>query len=235
METITYRLETFEGPLDLLLHLISKNKVDITDIPISLILEQYLEYLNAARELDMELASEFIIMAAQLMYIKSKLLLPAHGEAKEEDPRAGLVEALLEYKRFKELCGVLSPRGELGRDLFIRPPEPLEKKAEYTGTIEQLMRAFDDIFQRIERSQAPPAEAFSGIVAREPVQVSEKIGQVIDRLAKDGRASFQKLLSEAASRADIVAVFLAVLELSKSKKIWIEEKGGDYLLTLTGE
>ena len=234
MEAITYRLETFEGPLDLLLHLISKNKVDIKDIPISLILEQYLEYLGAASELNMELASEFIIMAAQLMYIKSKLLLPLHEET-EEDPRAGLVEALLEYKRFKELSGVLNIRGELGRDLFVKPPEILEKTAVFTGTIEQLMRAFDDIFQRIERTQAPSAAAFSGIVARDPVLVSEKIGLIVDRLVRDGLAYFKKLLGEAASRADIVAVFLAILELSKAKKIWIEESGGDYLLTLMGE
>ena len=127
MKEVTFHLEAFDGPLDLLLHLLSKNKVDIRDIPIAQILDQYLEYIQLMQEFDLEVASEFITMAAQLMYIKSKMLLPVYDDEPEEDPRAGLVEALLEYQRIKSAGTVLNSRAELGRDLFTRGQEPLEK------------------------------------------------------------------------------------------------------------
>ena len=115
---IPVKLEVFEGPLDLLLHLIEKNKIDIYDIPIVEITDQYLEYIQLMQEFDLEVASEFITMAAQLMYIKSKMLLPVYDDEPEEDPRAGLVEALLEYQRIKSAGTVLNSRAELGRDAF---------------------------------------------------------------------------------------------------------------------
>ena len=126
MKEVTFHLEAFDGPLDLLLHLLSKNKVDIRDIPIAQILDQYLEYIQLMQEFDLEVASEFITMAAQLMSIKSKMLLPVYDDEPEEDPRAGLVEALLEYQRIKSAGTVLNSRAELGRDLFTRGQEPLE-------------------------------------------------------------------------------------------------------------
>ena len=125
MKEVTFHLEVFDGPLDLLLHLLSKNKVEIKDIPIAAILDQYLEYIRRMQEFDMEVASEFITMAAQLMYIKSKMLLPVYEDTAEEDPRAGLVEALLEYQRIKEAGSVLSLRAQIGRDIFVKGQEHL--------------------------------------------------------------------------------------------------------------
>ena len=124
---MTFHLPVFDGPLDLLLHLIAKNKLNIYDIPISDILEQYLSYIGRMREFDMEVAAEFVSMAAQLMVIKSKMLLPVYEDEGQEDPRAELVEALLEYQRFKEMGGYLGTRAELGRGLFVKRPETLEK------------------------------------------------------------------------------------------------------------
>ena len=127
MKEVTFHLEVFDGPLDLLLHLLSKNKVEIKDIPIASILDQYLEYIRQMKEFDLEVASEFITMAAQLMYIKSKMLLPVYEDENQEDPRAALVEALMEYQRIKEAGSVLSLRAQIGRDLFVKGQEQLEK------------------------------------------------------------------------------------------------------------
>lgn len=129
-EKITFHLSAFDGPLDLLLHLIAKNKVNIYDIPISLILEQYMEILREAQEADMEVAGDFIAMAAQLMLIKSRMLLPKekNEEDEEEDPRAMLVEQLLEYQRIREVQPYFKRHSDVGRDILTRPPEPIERK-----------------------------------------------------------------------------------------------------------
>lgn len=226
MKEVTFHLEAFDGPLDLLLHLLSKNKVDIRDIPIARILDQYLEYIQLIQEFDLEVASEFITMAAQLMYIKSKMLLPVYDNEPEEDPRAGLVEALLEYQRIKSAGTVLNSRAELGRDLFTRGQEPLEKDRRavtYSYHYDVLVRALEDIFQRAERSLPPPVTAFQGIVGREPVPVDGKIRELVGRFVRTPRLSFRGLVLESASRSEVVAVFLAVLELSRAHKIMIEE------------
>mgnify|MGYP003291577604 CR=1 FL=1 len=165
METVTFKLETFEGPLDLLLHLIQKNKVSITDIPIADITRQYLDYLNEMKRFDMEITGEFLVMAAQLLYIKSKMLLPVYEDEADEDPRADLVEALLEYQRIKEAGSVLSIRAQIGRDLFVKGQEPLEKeKHDFVGnySYEVLTRALEDILQRAQRKLPPSVTAFQG-------------------------------------------------------------------------
>ena len=123
MQDMTFHLEKFDGPLDLLLHLLSKNKIDIVDIPIAEISEQYLEYLQKMRELDIEVTGEFIAMASHLVYIKSKMLLPVYEESDEPDPRAVLIETLLDYQRVKEAGGLLLGRYEIGKELFVRPRE----------------------------------------------------------------------------------------------------------------
>lgn len=136
-EKITFHLSAFDGPLDLLLHLIAKNKVNIYDIPISLILEQYMEILREAQEADMEVAGDFIAMAAQLMLIKSRMLLPKekNEEDEEEDPRAMLVEQLLEYQRIREVQPYFKRHSDVGRDILTRPPEPIERKKTFEGTL----------------------------------------------------------------------------------------------------
>ena len=236
-EQVTYHLDSFDGPLDLLLHLISKNKVSIYDIPIAQILEQYLDHLAQMKELDLEVTSEFVAMAAQLMYIKSKMLLPVYEEAEQgEDPRAQLVEALLEYQRYKEAGGQLAQRMELGRDLYTKPPEPLGAAArEYHYTTEVLARAVRTILDRYERKMPPPTALFSGVVGREPVPVSAKIQRILHLLARYRQVDLEQLLLESQSRSEVVSVFLAVLELSKSRRLQIDGVAGGYILTLAGD
>ena len=135
-----FHLENFDGPLDLLLHLIAKNKVSIYDIPIAEILDQYMEVLHAAEAMDLDVAGDFVAMAAQLVYIKSKMLLPRHEEEEDEDPRAGLVEMLLEYQRIKEATPYFREKGEIGRDIFVRQPEPLgAAPREYRQSVNDLL------------------------------------------------------------------------------------------------
>ena len=175
-------------------------------------------------------------MAAQLMFIKSKMLLPVYEDENEEDPRASLVEALLEYQRIKEAGSVLSLRAQIGRDLFVKGQEQLEKeKSSFTGSYsyEVLTRALEDILQRAQRKLPPPVTAFQGIVGRETVPVDDKIGEIVRLFVKKPKLSFETLVLSAKSRSEIVAIFLAVLELSKTRKIMIEEtEEGDCTLRL---
>lgn len=235
MDTLTFHLDSFDGPLDLLLHLISKNKVSIYDIPIAQILEQYLEILEDARAMDLDVAGDFISMAAQLVYIKSRMLLPRHDDTPEEDPRAELVEMLLEYQRIKQAAPYLRQQGEFGRDIFIRPPEPLQtqRPPEYHHTCGDLARAARNLLHRTERRIPPPAQAFTGIVGREPVPVGEKIVQILRQFLSHTRLHFSRLFADARSRSEIVATFLAVLELSKTRRIIIEGDGADTALRLS--
>lgn len=238
-EEVTFHLEVFEGPLDLLLHLLSKNKVEIQDIPIAEILEQYLEYIRRMQEFDLEVASEFITMAAQLMYIKSKMLLPVYAEEQQEDPRAGLVEALLEYQRIREAGSALSLRGQIGSDLFVKGQEPLEKckaDVQYSYDSAVLVRALENILGRAQRRMPPPVEAFRGIVGHETVPVDDKIRDVVRQFVHREKLSFRELAFSARSRSELVAIFLAVLELSRTHKIMIEEtEDEDCMLRLATE
>ena len=237
MADVSFRLEVFEGPLDLLLHLLSKNKIEITDIPIAEILTQYLEYIEQMREFDLEVAADFISMAAQLVYIKSKMLLPVYEEEGAEDPRAALIQALEEYQRIKQVSSRLGAMSEVGRDLYVRPQEPLDKKREqiFRNTPADLLKAIQDILDRSDRKMPPPIRAFTGIVGREPVPVESKIDLLVRRFKKADLLDFSALVLESRSRSDIVALFLAVLELSKSHKIMIEGDEGQYYLRLAGE
>ena len=231
---INFHLEAFDGPLDLLLSLIAKNKINIYDIPIAEILQQYLAYLEEMKQFDMTVASEFITMAAQLTYIKSKMLLPRYEEEQEEDPRAALVEALLEYKRIKEAGERLAVMGEIGRDIFVKPPEQFSRDKKFEGNLDigQLISALETILERDERKIPPPIGAFSGIVGREVSSVSDKIGKIIDRLVLEKEVNFTALVLMAQNRSDIVAIFLAVLELSKTNKVIIDYENGDYMIKL---
>lgn len=235
METLTFRLDSFEGPLDLLLHLISKNKVSIYDIPIAQILDQYMAVLHDARDTNLDVAGDFIAMAAQLVYIKSKMLLPQYDDAPEDDPRAQLVEMLLEYQRIKLAAPYLRKQGELGRDIFVKAPEPLRQIAPpaYRHPLSDLVRAGRGLLRRTERRMPPSADAFSGIVGRETVPVSEKIAQILRQFLRHTKLRFSRLFADARSRSDIVATFLAVLELSKTCRLRIEGDNENPTLTLT--
>ena len=220
-----FHLENFDGPLDLLLHLIAKNKVSIYDIPIAEILDQYMEVLDVA--------GDFVAMAAQLVYIKSKMLLPRHEEEEEEDPRTSLVEMLLEYQRIKETASFFREKGELGRDIFVKPPENLgDAPKEYRQSVSDLIRAANNMLRRAQRRVPPPASAFSGIIGREPVPVEGRITSILKRFLHHVRLPFRRLFDDARSRSEIVATFLAVLELSKNRRIRLEGDGEDMELTL---
>ena len=215
---VTFHLEQFEGPLELLLHLISKNRVEITDIPIALILDQYLEYLDRMREMDMEIASSFIVMAAQLIYIKTQILLP-QPEEEEEDPRAGLVEALLAYRQFKQAAAALAPAVELGLGRIAKDPSPLpEVPVEYHNKPADLLRALRLMRERARRAALPAEEAFAGIVGAEPVPVEKKIASILTLLLKNRRTRLTDIYRTASSRSELVALFLAVLELLNDRR-----------------
>ncbi len=235
MEAMTFHLDAFEGPLDLLLHLISKNKVSIYDIPIAEICEQYMEVLEDARRMDMEVAGDFIAMAAQLIYIKSKMLLPVYEEEEEDDPRLQLVEMLLEYQRIKEMTPYFRQQTELGRDIYVKQPELLDRNVpvEYHHSVEDLLRAARAILEKAQQRVPPSANAFKGIVGREPVPVDGKITMILRRFLRAARLRFLQLFEGAKNRSEIVATFLAVLELSKTHRLMIEGEGEDVELYLT--
>ncbi len=214
------RLDVFEGPLDLLLHLIKKSEVEISDIPISEITEQYLGYLEMLRDLNLDVAGEFLVMAATLMLIKSRLLLPVseEEEAEEADPRAELVQQLLEYQRYREAALALSERPFLHRDVFAREaapdaaslgaesdtPEPVRLRA----TVWDLMEAFRAV---LKRAEPPPVHE----VESEQISLRERAEVVLERLRTERVVSFASLFAADRTRLEIIVTFLALLELCK--------------------
>lgn len=236
MESITYHLDVFDGPLDLLLHLISKNKVNIYDIPIAMILEQYNQALEDMKEKDLNVTSEFLTMSAHLLYIKSKMLLPKYDEEDvEEDPRKQLVEMLLEYQKFKEVSGVLHNRYEIGKDIFVKQQEAMEpdKTYKYVHNKTDLSGAILKMLDRAERKMPPPVSNFSGIVGREVYSVSSKVAFILKKLAVAGAATFKGLFKKVQTRSEVVATFLAVLELCKSNRVSISDDN-EQKITLVG-
>jgi segregation and condensation protein A len=214
MEAYTVKIPIFEGPLDLLLHLIKQNQIDIYDIPIALVTEQYLEYIRIMKALDLTIAGEFLVMAATLMYIKSRMLLPAPLEEEEEetgDPRAELVQRLVEYKRFKEAAVRLAQQAVLGVDVFIRPAQGVEAEE---GEIEaDLFHLIDALRELIKRQEI---EDFHDVTL-ERVTLQDKMAELWEKLqgAKEA-VPFSQLFAPASSRMDLIVTFLALLELIRS-------------------
>ena len=217
------RLETFEGPLDLLLYLIKKNEIDIYDIPISVITQQYLEYLETMKNLNLDVAGEFLLMAATLLHIKSKMLLPAtmeeEGEKEEEDPRAELVRRLLEYQRFKEAAQQLVKGPLLDREVFVRSffgDALAEKEAgeEVSGevTLFDLLEVMKKVLEGL------PAEEFQEI-SMEHLNIKDKILHIMERLWEAESLAFTELYTASTSRREIVVTFLALLELLRLRMI----------------
>jgi len=218
----TVRLEIFEGPLDLLLHLIQKNELDIFNIPMALITEQYLETLNVMKVLNLDIAGEYLLMASTLLHIKSKMLLPTPSEEEEEegeDPRAELVRRLLEYQKYKQASAEIERRPMLDRDVFIRlalvdEEEPREEERLEVNLFE-LLDAFRQVLER-----AKP-EAFHEVIL-DRVSVEEKVQDILSLLQRENRSiAFHLLFPEQASRRVIIVTFLAILELVKMKLIRI--------------
>jgi len=216
-------MQDFEGPLDLILFLLGKNKMEIQDISISLILEQYLAWLEQRQKMDLEVASEFITMASHLMYIKTRMLLSLEDEEAQSEMDS-LIKSLEErrrnesYGRIKMMAKRLEPMSEFGRNIETRMPEPVErgKIYEYNHVPADLILAIAEIQNRAERRLPPPKTAFEEIVKREPYPVESKAREIIERLKSGGMTRFLLLFRGNRSRSEIVATFLAVLELCRA-------------------
>ncbi|WP_058304641.1 segregation and condensation protein A [Gorillibacterium timonense] len=228
---MTFKLEAFEGPLDLLLHLIDKNEVDIYDIPIKTITDQYMEYLDLFQELELDITSEFLVMAATLLSIKSKMLLPKPPviemdwedgmEDPDLDPRAELVRQLMEYKKYKEIADQLREMEEERSHIFTREPADLTP---YVVTVKEnpvegLLPA--DLLLAFRRALRKMASRNSvARIRRDEISVKERIRQVMRQLKREGgRVLFSRLLEDGFSREEVVTTFLVLLELMKMKRI----------------
>jgi len=222
------KLEIFEGPLDLLLYLIKKDELGVHDIPISSITEQYLQYLELMKMLDLEIAGEFLVMAATLMHIKSKMLLPVDesedAQEEEQDPRDELVKKLLEYKKFKEVAERLKEKETDQKEIFARPAakETIdtssfdEDELYFEANIFDLLSAFSKVLKEV------PKNAFYEVV-KDEVTVSEKIHEIFHLLVKRSTLFFLELFSKARNKMEIIATFLALLELIRMKEVVIRQ------------
>ena len=234
--------QDFDGPLDLILHLLSKNKVEIRDIQIASLLDQYLVWMDRRKELNLEIASEFVTMAAHLVYIKSRMLLSIHDE--EALSEMELLMASLEerqrqesYTKIKSVTEDLGRRYLIGRDLIVKVPEhiPVDKTYRYAHDREDLRRAMAAVLERADHKLPPPMAAFEGIVGREPYPVSEKARSIVERLIQFGVTRFRALFRTSRSRSEVVATFLAVLELCKANRIRLAGTAEDCTVTCTDE
>jgi len=221
------KLEVFEGPLDLLLYLVKKDHLNIYDIPIAKVTEQYLQYLNLMKLLDLNIAGEFLVMAATLMEIKSKMLLPAEESAPEqeqEDPRVELVRRLLEYEKFKEIAENLRGRELSQREVFKRPKSEMDKEAlggtevYFEASIFDLINAFSKALEDI------PKELFYEVI-KDEVTIEEKIHEILHLLLVVPSVSISELFGKARNKMEIIVTFLGILELIRLKEIVARQKG----------
>lgn len=231
VRTKSETMEDFQGPLDVIFLLLSKNKIEIQDVSITAILEQYLAYLEEMKRLDMEIASEFITMASHLMLIKTKMLLSAAEAAEAESELDLLRQSLIERQRKEAMDAVrtaisfLEPRNEIGRCIFIKEPEPLRRDQTYRYQHEpaDLLRALDAIAERSQRRLPPPTVNFKGIVGKEPYPVTRKATELVRSLVLRGVQRLKNLFRGNKSRSEIVATFLAILELCKTSNVSLED------------
>ena len=224
-------MEDFEGPLDVIFLLLSKNKIEIQDVSITAILEQYLAYLEEMKRLDIELASEFITMASHLMLIKTKMLLST-AEAVEAETELDLLrQSLLERQRHEAMdqirlaITVLEPMNDIGRCMFTKAPEPLQRDMtyRYQHDVMDMLWALDEITERNQRRLPPPTVNFKGIVGKEPYPVTKKAKELLHNLILRGVQKLKSLFKGSKSRSEIVATFLAILELCKTNSVSLED------------
>jgi len=238
VKTRAEEMEDFVGPLDLILHLLSKNKIEIQDIRISQLLDQYMAYLEERKRMDLDIASEFVAMAAHLMYIKTRMLLSIHDEEALSEMEQ-LIQSLEErrrsenYQKIKEVAALLRTRGETGRDLFVRMPERRQEDKSYRYTHEKkdLVTAMRAVLERGEENMPLPERMIERIVPREPYPVARKAAEIIKELLARGVTRFLALFRGNRSRSEIVATFIAVLELSRTKKILLTGAEQDCTIT----
>lgn len=238
------RLDVFEGPLDLLLHLVKKNEVDLSDLPVATITDQYIAYLDLLQQLDLDTAGEYLVMAATLLHLKSRLLLPseeATDEESGEDPRAELARQLLEYQRFKEAAEMLDRTNMLGRDVFTRVPmrhEAINGQDGGRDTMDGMDLIYDvslgdllDALQEVIKNAAP--EVVHQVIL-EQISLRERVCMVLDLLRERTQVAFTDLLSADISRLQILVTFLATLELVRTRMVDVNqnERFGPIMLTL---
>lgn len=234
---LSFRLEMFEGPLDLLLHLIKKNKVSIYDIPIVEITKQYLEYLSKMEEMNLEISSEFTVMAAQLLYIKSKMLLPKHEDEEEDDPKKDLVDRLVEYQKVKEAREKLKPMQNMGYFSYYKEPQMISgietKRCLDAQSIEKLTNAFMLLIEKTERKAPPPVNKFDGIIGREIVTVKQKTDHILSTFKRGKKVSFAKSFEGIKDKSEAVSMFLAILELLRSGILIVTEADDEIYIERT--
>jgi segregation and condensation protein A len=231
VHTRSQEMEDFEGPLDVIFLLLSKNKIEIQDVSISAILEQYLAYLDEMKRLDMDIASEFISMASHLMLIKTKMLLSAAEAAEAQSELDLLRQSLIERQRKEALeqirtaISYLEPRNEIGRCIFTKDPEPLRRDQSYRYKHEpaDLLKALDAISERNRRQLPPPTANFKGIVGKEPYPVTRKTGELLRKLILRGVEKLKNLFLNSKSRSEIVATFISILEMCKTGSVVLED------------
>jgi segregation and condensation protein A len=220
---ITIHLEAFEGPLDLLLHLIKKEEIDIWNIPIAHITEQYLEYLQIMKDLNINVAGEWLMMAATLIYIKSRMLVPqeksSEAQSEDEDPRNELVYQLLEHQKFKNAAEMLYTREEVENAVWNNPPsDVLEDGNEVVAvTLFDLLRAFHEVVQRFEAQRVLE-------VAQEEITIEQKIMDIRKLFLIHDNLLFSSFFREARSKRHLIVVFLALLELVRLREVWLYQK-----------
>lgn len=233
---ISYKLESFEGPLDLLLHLIEKNKVNIYDIPIAEITDQYMEYVNHMEEESLDVVSEFLVMAATLLEIKARMLLPkeVNEEGEEEDPRAELVARLLEYKTYRLMSMELKDMELDAEKIFYKTPtipkevekyeQPVDLDKLLDGvTLTRLNRIFLSVMRR-QQDKIDPVRSRFGTIRKDPVSLEEKISSVMAYARKHRKFSFRGMLTRQRDKTEVVVTFLALLELMKIGKIHLTQE-----------
>lgn len=240
---LNVKIDTFEGPFDLLFHLIEKNQIDIYDIPIAELTEQYLDYIDKITENQLDLASEFLVMAATLLSIKSKMLLPSMPKQDVEselavaeddgvDPRRELMHKLLEYKKFKEIAMLLKKKEEKEELVFKKPPEDLSSM--WTDDIPLAEITFEDLKSAFKSAMGKkkPEEKVSKIT-KDPMPLSRKVIEVYQKLRQKSKIFFSRLFDKKTPKLEIITTFLAVLELVKMKRINAvqEEQFGEIVLT----
>ena len=231
VRTRSEQMEDFEGPLDVIFLLLSNNKIEIQDVSITAILEQYLAYLDEMKRLDMEIASEFITMASHLMLIKTKMLLSAAEQEEAQSELDLLRQSLIERQRKEAIDQIrtavtwLEPRNEIGRCLFTKEAEPLRRDQtyRYQHEVKDLLRSLDEIAERNQRLLPPPTVNFKGIVGKERYPVTKKAGEVLRQLILRGVEKLKNLFRGNKSRSEIVATFLAVLEMCKVGSVTLED------------
>lgn len=231
--------EDFSGPLDVILLLLSKNKIEIRDIQISVILEQYLSYLDEMKRMDLEIASEFITMASHLVLIKTKMLLSEAEQQEGLSEMELLIQSLEQRQRqeimekLREPAAYLEGRNDIGRNTFTKNPEPLRRDTAYRYQHDRkdLVQALFQIQDRSKAKLPTPITAFQGIVGKEPYPVEKKAAELLKRLISKGKQRLKSLFRGNRSRSEVVATFLSLLELCKLRSVKIQEDAGDYHVT----